>query len=490
MFDFMREIPLFSGLTDQDLSRVCGTAKEIRLRAGEELFAEGDPGDLAYLVMEGQIQISKRSDGTDVVLAVRGAGELIGEMALLENAPRMAGARAATACRLLTIGREALEELLSSSPASARAMLCTVTGRLRETEAMLRQKEKMAQLGTLAAGLAHELNNPASAVRRGSAQLGEALTRILEIPSTLRRSVLSSLQMDELDSRLRDTALHAETIESLDPMVRGDREELIEGWLESRRIDESSMRAPELVNMGYQIQDLDELERLFPGPLLQDAISLVCASFVSRQVLREIAQGSGRIAAIVKAMKSYVYLDQAPLQDVDIHDGLENTLIILNHKLKRGIRIRKEFASGLPRVPAYGGELNQVWTNLIDNAADALGGTGEIRLATRVEESWVVVEVEDNGPGIAEQHQSRIFTLFFTTKPMGQGSGQGLHICNGIVRRHGGTLDFRSRPGKTVFTVRLPVDPQDGAVKPHSQHEKSRGIAGYGIATLKMKQKR
>jgi signal transduction histidine kinase len=157
-------------------------------------------------------------------------------------------------------------------------------------------------------------------------------------------------------------------------------------------------------------------------------------------------------------MKSYVYLDQAPVQDVDIHEGLENTLVILQHKLKRGILIHRDYAENLPLVRAHGSELNQVWTNLIDNAADAMEGHGEIQLRTRLEESWVKVEVEDSGPGIEEEHRPQIFTLFFTTKPMGQGSGQGLHITHNIVRRHGGFLDFQSQPGKTVFTVCIPVN--------------------------------
>ena len=458
MFDFLRQIPLFSGLSGEDLRRLCEMAKEVRLSAGALLFEEGQAGDLAYVIMNGEIEISKLSDGINVVLAVRGAGELIGEMALLEDVPRMATAKAASDCELLSIGREQLGELLSSSPSSVRAMLRTVTGRLRETEALLRQKEKLAQLGTMAAGMAHELNNPASAVQRGAVQLATAVHQILEIPTAFRQLGLDAGQMQELDRRLRDMARRAELPEILDPLERSDREEIIEDWLEVREIENRAVNAPELAGMGFEIQDLDELENNFPGPHLQAVIDLLCAAYLAYKVLREIAQGSDQIAAIVKAMKSYVYLDQAPVQDVDIHEGLENTLVILKHKLKRGIRIHREYADELPPVRAYGSELNQVWTNLIDNAVDAMGGQGDIYLRTRLEDSWVKVEVEDNGPGIPEGHWPQIFTLFFTTKPMGQGSGQGLHISHSIVRRHGGFLDFRSKPGSTVFTVCIPVN--------------------------------
>jgi signal transduction histidine kinase len=458
MYDFLKKVPLFSGLSAKDLRRLCELAGEVQLKAGEELFGEGSLGTRAYIIIEGQIEIIKLTDGTNVLLAVRGPGELIGEMALLEDAPRMASARVASNCRLLAIDREQLEELLSSSPSSAQAMLRTITNRLRETETMLRQKEKMAHLGTLAAGMAHELNNPASAVQRGSMQLAEAVTKILDIPSAFCKLGLSSAQMLELDRRLRDTAVRAEKSEILDPLERSDREEFVEGWLEARGIDNSAMNAAELAGMGYEKKDLDELERIFSGSNLQDVVDMVCAAYVGYKVLREISLGSGQITSIVNAMKSYVYLDEAPVQDVDIHEGLENTLIILKNKLKRGIRVKKDFEGNIPLVRAYGSELNQVWTNLIDNAADALEGTGEICLKTRVEDSWVIVDVEDNGPGIQEQHRPQIFTLFFTTKPMGKGSGQGLHISYGIVHRHGGSIDFKSRPGKTVFTVRIPVN--------------------------------
>jgi signal transduction histidine kinase len=458
MQDFLKKIHLFAGLSEEDLRRLCGMMKEVQLASGTELFREGDVGDLAYVIMEGQIEISKLSDESEVPLAVRGAGELIGEMALLEDAPRMASARAASDCRLLTISREQLDKLLGSSPSAARAMLRTVTNRLRETEIMLRQNEKMAQLGTLAAGMAHELNNPASAVQRGSEQLTRSFALILETIGAFRQMDFSPDQLHELDRLLREVRGRAEQPVELGTLERSDREELIEGWLQDREIEIPSLHAAELADMGQGSEELEELAGKFSSLQIPEVIALLNAVYVSHAVVYEIAQGSGQIAAIVKAMKSYVYLDQAPVQDVDIHEGLENTLIILKHKLKRGIRVQREYAERLPRVLAYGSELNQVWTNLIDNAADSLDGEGEIVLRTRAEDSWVVVEVQDNGPGIPEEFRSRIFTLFFTTKPLGKGSGQGLHISHNIIHRHGGTMDFRSQPGETVFTVRIPVN--------------------------------
>ena len=454
-FEFLKQIPIFAELDEPDLRKLCSLVGDVHLAAGEELFRQGGPGELAFVIREGEIQISRFSDGREVPLAVRRAGEVIGEMALLEEAPRMASARARTDSLLLAIGREQLEQLLTSSPTAARSMLGTVMGRLRETEAALRQSEKMAQLGTLAAGLAHELNNPATAAMRGAEQLRETLDGLLAGPARIAGLGLSAEQFRELARRMGSAGEGRAA--GLSPLERGDLEEQIEGWLESRGAEGTAPFAGDLVEMGYGTAELERLAGAYSAAQLTGIIPIVCFSYRARTLLTEIAQGSREIAAIVKAMKSYVYLDQGPVQEVDLREGLENTLIILRHKLKKGITVLRDFQLDLPRVPAHGGELNQVWTNLIDNAADALGGKGQVRLRTRRDGDWAVVEVEDDGPGIPPEIQPKVFTLFFTTKPMGQGSGQGLSTAYGIVRRHGGTLDFRSEPGRTVFTVRLPI---------------------------------
>jgi signal transduction histidine kinase len=336
-------------------------------------------------------------------------------------------------------------------------MLGTVMGRLRETEAALRQNEKMAQLGTLAAGLAHELNNPASAALRGAEQLRAALAELLAGPNRVAGLGLTAAQFQELARRMESAGKGNPRSTTLGTMERGDLEEQVERWLAGRGVREGQLLAAELVETGYDPAELEALEKAFPAPQLEQVLHLVWVSCRANSLLAEIALGAREISSIVKAMKSYVYLDQAPVQEVDLQEGLENTLVILRHKLKRGIEVRREFQPDLPRVPARGGELNQVWTNLIDNAADALGGKGQVILRTRREGAWAVVEVEDDGPGIPVEIQPKVFTLFFTTKPMGQGSGQGLSTAYGIVRRHGGNLVFRSEPGRTVFSVRLPL---------------------------------
>jgi signal transduction histidine kinase len=299
------------------------------------------------------------------------------------------------------------------------------------------------------------LNNPAAAALRGADGLREAVGQLLRGPNRVAELGLSAEQFQELAHRMQTAGQGG--ARAMSALQRGDAAEQVERWLKPRGVQDGEQLAGELVDMGYDPQELGRLERSYPGPQLGQILHLVAVSFRAGTLLEEISQGAREIASIVKAMKSYVYLDQAPVQEVDLHEGLENTLVILRHKLKRGITVLRDYQKELPRIPAHGSELNQVWTNLIDNAADALGGKGKITLRTRRDGAWAVVEVEDDGPGILAEVQPKIFTLFFTTKPMGQGSGQGLNTSYNVVRRHGGTLDFQSRPGRTVFTARLPL---------------------------------
>ena len=462
LLDFLKGVDLFSGLSEPDLQKLVGMLKVKRLAPGEQLFPQGGLGESAYIIQEGEVEITRISDGREVTLAVRRHGEVVGEMATLEKGPRMASARALGDCVLLAIGREPFEQLLSSSPAASRSILATVTSRLREAQALLQQSERMAQLGIMTAGMAHELNNPASAALRGAGHLRNAVRDLQDAYEALFRLGLIRDRWEELQQRLADARERARTSGSAGSLERTDRQEALEEWLEAHGQARESARSAELAEMGYRPADLDELLLLFPPPAFPLVITLISTAFLAESLAGEISRGAREIAEIVKALKSYVYLDQGPVQDVDVHEGIENTLIILRHKLKTGITVRRDFAGELPRVAAHGSELNQVWTNLIDNAVDALDGKGEIVLRTRRDDSRVVVEVEDNGPGIPAEVQPRVFTLFFTTKPLGKGSGQGLNISYGIVRRDGGTIDFQSRPGRTVFTVRLPASVRGG----------------------------
>lgn len=458
MYNFLKKIPLFASLPEHDLDRLCEMVSEVNLPAGAELFAEGSPGDEAYVIKEGEIEILKASGGRSVLLAVRKSGEVIGEMALLEAAPRFASGRARIDSVLLAISHDQLEELLNTSPSAARAMLFTITSRLRSTELMLKQSEKMAQLGTLTAGIAHELNNPAAAAQRGAAQLITAIEQLQQAQIQLNRYNYSQVARDELlqlAELARDRGIKPIEMDSLD---RSDRESELETWLDEHGVQNGWELAPFLTSLGFEVRQLEKLTELFSADHFPAIITWLGATFVVYSLLAEINQGATRISEIVKSLKTYVYLDQAPVQEVDLHEGLDNTLVMLRYKLKQGVNIKREYATNLPNIQAFGSELNQVWTNIIDNAIDAMDGHGEIILRTQREGDWVVVEIEDNGPGIPPDIQDQIFSPFFTTKSVGKGTGLGLNITYNIVQKHGGEIKVFSQPGKTRFQICLPIN--------------------------------
>jgi signal transduction histidine kinase len=325
-------------------------------------------------------------------------------------------------------------------------------------EMMLRQSEKMATLGTLTAGIAHELNNPAAATRRAAEQLREMSARLEAAGRRLRAVSLTPAAEAALQSLAAQARERAVVPTDLDAVGRSDREAEIEEWLEEHGVENGWEHAPALVGEGLDPSALSRLASLLPGEALPAALDWAANLFPVYALLKEIGEGSSRISEIVGALKSYSYLGQAPVQSVDLREGLDNTLVILRSKLKAGISVHREYAADLPRVPAYGSELNQVWTNLIDNAADAMGGKGRITIRTRRQDGWAVVEIEDDGPGIPEEIRPRIFDPFFTTKAPGAGTGLGLSTSYAIVtRKHRGEFRVESRPGMTRFTVRLPL---------------------------------
>lgn len=466
MYEFLKKIPLFADLPMEDLNQLCEGVEEIELAAGEVLFPEGSQGDRAYVVREGQIEIIKSSGGQEVFLALRQAGEFFGEMSLLDSAPRMATARARTPVSLVAIPREQFDYLIATSPSAARAMLHTVMSRLRSSSILLRQSEKMAQIGEMTAGIAHELNNPASAVQRGAEQLQDCLTRLQHSLAELYQADLTGPQRKWLRENEQMVQAAIDNPLDLDPLERDDREAVVETWLDSRGVDGAWKYAQTLVSLGLEVDDLDHIATLFPGGRFAAVMEWLDAAYNIYSLLQEIDQGASRMSEVVQALKKYIYLDQAPVQTVDIHEGLNNTLVLLRSKIKAGVNIRKQYDPALPKIQGSGSELNQVWTNLIDNALDVLDGKGEITLRTWSEPGWVFVEIEDNGPGIPEEIQERIFDLFYTTKPPGSGTGLGLNISYKIVNKHGGNIKVRSRPGQTVFKVRLPINYQAGETIP------------------------
>jgi signal transduction histidine kinase len=325
---------------------------------------------------------------------------------------------------------------------------------------MLRQSEKMAQLGTLTAGVAHELNNPAAAVQRSSEQLIDATKTLDAAYAHISRLGFDDQQWRILNNLAEKALKSAYSPPEMDAITRSDMEAEIENWLDEHEIEDAWLIAPNIVNLQFSEGELVSLAEEFPAERLMCIIEWLDATYNVYSLLNELSQGSSRISAIVRSLKSYSYLDQAPLQSVDINMGLDDTLTILQNKLKDGINVKREYAQDLPEIMGQGSELNQVWTNLIDNAVDALAERedAQVVIRTRQESDWVVVEVEDNGPGIPEDIQAKVFDAFFTTKGPGNGTGLGLHISyNIIVQQHRGDMRVRSKPGETVFEVMLPI---------------------------------
>jgi signal transduction histidine kinase len=325
-------------------------------------------------------------------------------------------------------------------------------------EVMLRQSEKLATLGKLSAGMAHELNNPTAAAQRGVEQIRSAFKRHLSAHLTLDGANLSASQAAVLQGLFGVILTCKDRMSALDAITRSDREAELEQWLEDNGVEDAWELAPALVTMGYSVDELIRMGTNFTAKQVPAVLTWLVSGFTIFNILDEISEGARRISEIVKALKTYTYLDQAPVQNVDLHTGMENTLVMLRSRLKQGIIIHRHYAHDLPAIEAYGSELNQVWTNIIDNAIAAMKGQGEITLHTRREGNWVVVEITDTGPGIPKEIQSHIFDPFFTTKPPGEGTGLGLNIShNIIVQKHKGEISVTSKPGTTCFQVKLPL---------------------------------
>jgi len=450
----LRKSPLFEGLSDQELQHLMDNARPVSLRTGEVLMKQGEPGDAAYVVLKGGFEIQKQSGPSIIKIDVREPGEIIGEMALLSNAPRSATVIAIANSETLCISQAAFENLLSTSPSATMAVLHWVMSRLGQNESLLHQQEKMAALGTLSAGLAHELNNPAAAAQRSASLLRGAPAKWLKLTHQLELLAFRENLSDWLNGFMQEATLRFENPIKLGTLEKIDLVDQLQAWLDANRIESAWELAPAMVNFGWSPQSLEELKSKAP---FHAAIQWLGMGSMIVTQLYEIQNTTERISQIVRAMKSYTYLDQAPLLEVDVHEGLENTLVIMQHKLKQGVTIKRDYSPDLPRIEAYASELNQVWTNIIDNAIDAMKGKGEITLRTYEESDQVVVEIVDNGSGIPEEIQTRIYEPFFTTRPPGQGTGLGLHVTHDIVvNRHHGLLLVESKPGETKFKVILP----------------------------------
>ena len=453
----VRSTPLFAKLSDDQLGCL-DDGEVIDLPGGALLASEGEPTGFFYILLEGEIRITHQYDRQTILMAVMKPGSHLGEIMLLLGIPWLSTARVSKAARLFRLNEEGFWQMLTTCHGVAREIFRTAASRLRNFEGYSQQREKLVSLGTMAAGLAHELNNPAAAARRAVAHIQQTTERIQSFLCELTKT-LEHEHWDHLIAASDDAT--ARKAPELDHLARSDRADKIANWLDTHGVAAAWDLAPTFVSAGFDAESLEELANKIPPASRADALGWLEARLKLQSLVREVEQSTGRIAELVKAVKSYSYMDQSPMQEIDIHEGIESTLTMLGHKLKN-VDLRRAFDRSLPRIMAYGSELNQVWTNLIDNAIAAVNGRGKICIGTSLEDNQLVVEIVDNGTGIPPEVQPRIFEPFFTTKSVGTGTGLGLVISNRIVGdRHGGEIEFESRPGETRFKVRLPINRKD-----------------------------
>ena len=427
----------------------------MRFQPGEIMAREGDPLDHLTVILEGEIRI-QRGSGPDALIFRVYAGQVTGMLPYSRLTHYGGTAQAVLPTRVALLHKSLFPEMVQRIPLLGQRLVALMSDRIRETTRIETQRDKLMALGKLSAGLAHELNNPAAAAQRATASLREALETVRDASIRLARHALSTEQREMITRFEREAGQYNAPIPA-DPLAQSDREERITTWLEGRHVPDAWKIAPALTDAGVDIPKLESLAAQVGDEVLCDALIRIASILTIARLINEIEISTKRISHLVQAIKEYSYMDQAAMQVIDLHQGLENTLTILHHRLKGGINVIREYDENLPRICAYGGELNQIWTNLISNAIEAMQGKGELRVRTAQELDRVLVEIGDNGPGIPPEVLPHIYEPFFTTKGVGEGTGLGLDTVCRIIRNHHGEIRVSSHPGDTRFQVYLPV---------------------------------
>jgi signal transduction histidine kinase len=458
----LRKVPALEGLPDEVFAWLIERGAEVRLAANEVYLREEAVADRLVIVLEGELHGRIEGPERDGMVYVVPRGAISGKLPFSRMTHYSVTIRAAVPSRLFWLDAKYFPELIRSFPDLLQRLVEVLSDRIREVTRIDERHDKLMALGKLSAGLAHEINNPAAAARRAAQYLGERLQTLNSMCLTLSHRSLTAEQIDFLTEFQNQAARGLTAAPALDPIAESDCEEEIGGWLEAHQLAEGWKLAPTFVRAGLHRKELDELAECMKGQALKDALQWLEAAWSSQELVKEIEQSMARISELVRAIKEYSYMDRTDLQEVDVHQGLENTLIILGHKLKRGVTVMREYAADLPRISAYGGALNQIWTNLIVNAIEAMNGKGKLWIRTSAEPEQILIEICDDGPGIPSEIQGRIFEPFFTTKPQGEGTGLGLDTVYRIVQKHQGVIRFQSKPGETCFQVRLPLTHSTG----------------------------
>jgi signal transduction histidine kinase len=453
---------LFESLSDDQLDKLATLGSEVQFEPGQTIYVEGQPGEFLWVLLDGEMELERNVGGQRIRLTTASRpGSYGGGIEAFAGSSVASGyratARTTRPSRFFQLPSSEFSRLLADWSPIAKHFLDGYLQRLESIEATVRERERLIALGRLSAGLAHEVNNPAAAALRATADLREGVHQLLEVVRWIATADLS----EERLRRLVD--LHAAAVNSPPPPPRrpielADAEDAAGQWLETHAVENGWSLATTFTSAGLDAQWLQSSADVLGDDQLSPGLNWIAASLGTASLLDEVEDALARIVHLVAAVKEYSYMDRAPEQEVDVHDGIEKTLLVLNHKLRSGVEIVRDYDQRLPRVMANGAELNQVWTNLIDNAIDAIDGHGQVFIRTRQDAECVVVEVEDHGTGIPADVVSRIFDPFYTTKQPGKGTGLGLDIVRRIVvDHHHGDVSVQSEPGNTRFIVRLPA---------------------------------
>jgi signal transduction histidine kinase len=458
----LRKISIFGDLSEGQLDWFASNCEDVRWASGEVVIHEGDPADVLVVLLEGELRGRRDSSGADSPVYVVHAGQVTGMLPFSRLTIFPVTIRAFGQARMARLHKDRFPQMMERIPQLTPRLVNVLADRIREVTRVDQQRDKLMALGKLSAGLAHELNNPASAARRAAEGLRQCTCDLRKANLKLDAIALSPEQRAFL-AEFEDQVIEKLTsAPALDSLVQSDREDEMTHWLEQQGIPNASRFTASLVEANVERDALERLLGKFNGRVLHDVLTRIVAALSSEKLTREIEATTERISELVRAVKEYSYMDQSPEQEIDIHQGIESTLTMLKFRLKKGVKVTREYDKTLPRLFAHGSELNQVWTNLIENAIDAMGGKGELRIRTSRELDRLLVEICDNGPGIPENVKAHIFEPFFTTKGVGEGTGLGLDTVYRIVRSHHGEITFDSRPGETCFQVRIPLQQPTG----------------------------
>ena len=457
LVDALAAVPAFEGSSREQIEWFASQSEELRLPAGALLSKAGEPADWMVVILEGEIQARRNDDPQSPSLYIARKGQVTGVLPYSRMVVFQSTVYVVGDTRLLRFPRKLFPELMERLPELTQRLVGMLNDRVRETARTETEREKLSALGKLSAGLAHELNNPAAAVRQAISGLREAFRQLEEANAQLRKVRFSDEHFAGLARFEEGLVAGLKEFEPLDELERSDRESELEAWLDKHGVENPWELAPGLAEAGVSRSAVDAAALKISGEALTWGLRHAVAHIEVARILRDAERASTRISELIKSVKEYTYMDQGGEQEIDVHAGLQNTLAMFQYRLKHGVTVIRKYDETAPKVCGFGSELNQVWTNLIDNALDAMQEKGELTVRTEREPLNVLVEIQDNGPGIPANVIDRIFEPFFTTKGVGKGTGLGLDTVYRIVRKHRGDIRVQSQPGRTLFQVRLPI---------------------------------